>query len=88
MVSIAEGAEFPQLQRTIEEVRNLFDDIYWLNTIMNDQFHLRLEEDGREQRAELVAKKLGEDIEKLSSKMCNLSEFMFPDSIARMSRAA
>ncbi len=78
MVSIAHGDEFPQLQKTIEEVRNLFGDIYDLTAIMNDQFRLDQIDDSRERRAELVAKKLSEDIERLASKMCQLTEFEFP----------
>ncbi|PAL22658.1 hypothetical protein [Sphingopyxis sp. GW247-27LB] len=88
MTSIADGAEFPQLQKTIEEVTDLFSDMYHLNSIMADQLFLPIGQDDREQRVELVVKKLGEDIERLASKMCDLSEFMFRDSIERMAKAA
>lgn len=78
MVSIADGVEFPQLQKTIEEVHAIFSDIYWLNAVMSDQFNLNVLHPDREDRAEIVARKLGEEIEKLSGKMCDLSDFEFP----------
>lgn len=82
MPSIADGFEFPELQKTIEDVRSLFGDIYDLTTIMNDQFNLDPTHDDRERRAELLAKIIGDQMEKLASKMCALTEFEFPRRMA------
>ena len=87
MVSIAEGQEFPQLQKVIEEVNNLFGDAFDLTEIMNDQFN-HLCEVERLRRVQLLASKLGADMNILSEKMLDLTEFLFPESIARMARAA
>ena len=82
MVTIADGQEFPRLQRAIEDVSLIFGNTRDLTAIMNDQFDIANESD-RARRAQLMAYMVRNEMDRLAIKVNALDDFVFPVAMAQ-----
>lgn len=77
MVSIADGHEFPQLQKAIDELWATFNRAHEMAAILNEQFDHR-DDAARETRINLMADMLKKEMSSLSDNVFALIDLKHP----------